>query len=148
MTNETLLVYCDGGARGNPGPAAAACVIEDRAGKKRVLCGKYLGEATNNQAEYAAVKLALGVIKRSYQTKRDVKLFLDSDLVVNQLNGFYRVKDPVLRQIAFEIREIESYLGEVYYQHVNREENSEADGLVNRVINLKRDFEQTLKTEK
>jgi ribonuclease HI len=148
MTNETLLAHCDGGARGNPGPAAAACVIDDRAEKKRFLCGKYLGKTTNNQAEYAAVKLALGVIKGNYQTKRDVKLFLDSTLVVNQLNGLYKVKDPTLRQIVFEIREIESHLGEIYYQHVKREENTEADDLVNRAINLRSDFQQTLKTEK
>ena len=54
-----LLVYCDGGARGNPGPGASGCVVKNSAGKRRLLCGKYLGSVTNNQAEYAAVSLAL-----------------------------------------------------------------------------------------
>ena len=143
-TENTLLVFCDGGARGNPGPAAAACVIEDRAGKKRYLCGKYLGEATNNQAEYAAVCLALEAIKESYQDKKETIFFLDSSLVVNQLAGLYKVKNSSLRDLIFKIRQLESYLGEVYYQYVSREENREADSLVNKVLNEGRDFHKIL----
>jgi len=145
MEKVILSSFCDGGSRGNPGPAAAACIIEDPAEKKRVLCGKYLGIATNNQAEYEAVKLALETITKNYHTKVDVKFFLDSDLVVNQLNGFYKVKNPILREIILKIRKLESLLGEVYYQHINREANSKADDLVNRTINLKRDFLQVIK---
>jgi ribonuclease HI len=143
-TRNNLVVFCDGGARGNPGPAAAACVVEDRAGKKRYLCGKYLGEATNNQAEYAAVDLALEVIKENYQDKQDVAFFLDSTLVANQLSGLYKVKNPSLRDLIFKIRQLESYLGEVYYQYVSREDNTEADGLVNRVLDKKKGFLEIL----
>jgi len=141
---EILLVFCDGGARGNPGPAAAACVIFDRAGKKRYLCGKYLGVTTNNQAEYAAVELALRVIKENYQDKRQINFHLDSKLVANQLGGLYKVKEPSLRNLLLKIRELESYRGEIYYQYVAREENKEADRLVNRVLDEKRDFSEIL----
>lgn len=143
-TRNNLVVFCDGGARGNPGPAAAACVVEDRAGKKRYLCGKYLGEATNNQAEYAAVDLALEVIKENYQDKQDAAFFLDSTLVANQLAGLYKVKNPSLRDLIFKIRQLESCLGEVYYQYVSREDNTEADGLVNRVLDKKKGFLEIL----
>lgn len=144
QTKDALLVFCDGGARGNPGPAAAACVITDRAGKKRYLCGKYLGVATNNQAEYAAVDLALGVIKENYQAKKKITLFLDSKLVANQLAGLYKVKNPSFRDLIFKIRQLESLQGEVYYQYVSREQNKEADMLVNKVLNEGRDFHKIL----
>jgi ribonuclease HI len=141
---EELVVFCDGGARGNPGPGAAGCVIKDEAGNPRFLCGKYLGVVTNNQAEYAAVKLALETAKKHFRTVRAIKFFLDSKLVVNQLAGFYKVKNPLLREVIFQIRQLESCFGEVYYQHVSREENSEADTLVNRVLDEERDFQQEL----
>jgi len=144
QTKDALLVFCDGGARGNPGPAAAACVITDRAGKKRYLCGKYLGEATNNQAEYAAVRLALGVIKENYQDKKEITFFLDSKLVANQLAGLYKVKNPALRDLNFKIRQLESSQGGVYYQYVSREQNKEADMLVNKVLDKRSDFHETL----
>ncbi|OGY24081.1 MAG: hypothetical protein A2172_00870 [Candidatus Woykebacteria bacterium RBG_13_40_15] len=141
--NRSLKVFCDGGARGNPGPGAAACIITDPAGKKRFLCGKYLSWATNNQAEYGAVRLALKVIKENYKKRVDVNFFLDSDLVVNQLSGLFKVKNAALRSILFEIRTMEVSLGKVYYKRVPREENEEADRLVNKVIDEKKDLRET-----
>jgi len=144
MRESELLIFCDGGARGNPGPGAAACVIKEPAGKTRFLCGKYLRETTNNQAEYQAAKLAWEILKAKYQGVKRVKFFLDSKLVVNQLNGLYKVKDPNLRELLFQIRQLESCFEEVYYQHIAREENAEADTLVNKTINLRHSFQQEL----
>jgi ribonuclease HI len=139
----SLTVYCDGGSRGNPGPAAAGAVVEDKAGKKRLLCGKYLGRATNNQAEYSAVKLALEIIKENYPTKQVVEVYLDSLLAAQQLNGLYKVKNPGLQGIIFEIRPLESQIGEVFYQHIKREKNVKADSLVNRALDQKSGFFET-----
>ena len=141
---KELFIFCDGGARGNPGPAAAACVFKDKAGNPRFLCGKYLGITTNNQAEYAAVKLALEVVKEQFHQTKCIKFFLDSKLVANQLAGLYKVKDASLREIFFQIRELESRLEEVYYQHVSRGENEEADRLVNKAIDQRKDFQQKI----
>lgn len=138
---EELVVFCDGGARGNPGPGAAGWVVKDEAGNPRFLCGKYLGVTTNNQAEYAAVKLALETIKKNFKMVKTIKFFLDSKLVVNQLSGIYKVKNPYLREVIFQIRQLESYFGEVYYQHVSREENNEADTLVNKILDEEHDFQ-------
>lgn len=137
---DVLVVHCDGGARGNPGPAAAACVIDDVARKVRYLCGKYLGRATNNQAEYEAVKLALEVIKENYPDPKDVDFYLDSLLVTEQLRGLFKIKNPKLRELFFEVRSLETSLGKVHYHYIKREKNLQADSLVNRSIDEKRSF--------
>ena len=142
-----LAVFCDGGARGNPGPGAAGCVIMDVAENTRLLCGKYLGTVTNNQAEYAAVQLALQTIRDSYKNREKINFFLDSKLVVNQLSGLYKVKNPDLRKIVFKIRQLESAFKQVYYQHIGREKNVEADSLVNKAIDEKRDFKIVVKKD-
>jgi ribonuclease HI len=139
---EDLVVHCDGGARGNPGPASAACVIEDNAEKVRFLCGKYLGVATNNQAEYEAVALALKKILSLRENKRTVRFYLDSELVVRQLSGEFRVKNTQLAEIFRRIKELEKSAGEVSYIHVPREENQEADRLVNSVLDSRADLDR------
>ena len=137
---ETLVVYCDGGARGNPGPGAAGCLIEDSAGKVRYFCGKYLGETTNNQAEYQAVKLALEVIKENYKSAKDINVYLDSLLAAQQLNGIFKVKNPKLKELFMEVRALEIGLGKIYYFHINREGNFEADRLANKSMDEKSIF--------
>lgn len=137
-----LLVYCDGGARGNPGPGASGCVVNNSAGKRRLLCGKYLGSVTNNQAEYEAVSLALEKIKKHFGTTTRIQFFLDSTLVTNQLSGLFKVKNPNLRDQVLKIRGLEASFNEVYYQHIARSENFEADALVNKAIDEKSDFEK------
>jgi ribonuclease HI len=139
---KRLEVFCDGGARGNPGLGGAACVIRDPAGKKRFLCGKYLGWTTNNKAEYEAVKLALQVIADSFEGQVDIDFFLDSNLVASQLSGLFKVKNSALRDIVFEIRTLEVSFGKVYYRHVPRADNAQADKLVNKVIDGKKDFRE------
>ena len=139
-SKETLIVYCDGGARGNPGPGAAGCLIEDLAGKVRYFCGKYLGEITNNQAEYQAVKLALEVIIENYKSAKDINVYLDSLLATQQLNGIFKVKNPKLKELFMEVRALEAGLGEIYYFHINRERNFEADRLANRSMDERSTF--------
>lgn len=143
---EQLTVFCDGGARGNPGPAGSGCVIETSAGKRRFLCGKYLGETTNNVAEYTAVKLALETAKTHFEKGTRVDFFLDSELVVRQLNGDYRVKNPTLQEKAQEIKSLFGHFGKITFTHVPRAKNAVADSLVNKTIDLRSDFLEILES--
>lgn len=137
-----LLVHTDGGARGNPGPAAAAFVVYDEAGNLRAKRGKYLGRATNNEAEYQAAIEALewlihdkDEILRQAQDDVTVSFFLDSNLVVNQLNGLFKVKEGRLRLLLLKIRELESQIPvAVTYSYVPREQNGLADAVVNETL--------------
>lgn len=126
-----LSIYCDGGARGNPGPAAAAFVVyaADNLREKR---GKFLGKTTNNVAEYSAVVMALKWLKGN---PAEANFFLDSNLVVNQLNGFFKIKDSRLREFLVKVRELESQVGlPLTYSYVPRAQNAVADALVNETL--------------
>lgn len=130
-------VYTDGGARGNPGPAAIGVFIVH--GKNAVLAriGKKIGHATNNVAEYTAVIEGLAWIAKNIDKLSidRINFFLDSQLVVSQLNGIYKIKNSVLRELLFSIREKEASLGSVIsYTHIRREKNKEADRLVNMAL--------------
>jgi len=134
--NQTLIIYCDGGARGNPGPAAYGFVITDEKGSKIYEEGKAIGVATNNIAEYSAVVAALKhVFEHMSHVKghlSNVQFFLDSQLVTEQLSGRWKIKNENLRNLYFTIRELEQKIGaKVSYQHVFREQNTEADRMVN-----------------
>jgi|SRR3989344_2808047 len=134
--NPQLSVYCDGGARGNPGPAASAFVVLDSAGQLVHEQGFFLGTATNNQAEYQAVLEALRWLA-SYQPAQDhhliVNFYLDSQLVVNQINGFWKIKDSILRQKVSEVKKLieNCKLEIVNFVYIPRIRNSRADLLVN-----------------
>jgi len=128
--------FCDGGARGNPGPAAAGCLLEhDVPGgwQEVARLREYLGRATNNQAEYRAVLLALNYFKTNQVKLKSssVELILDSELVVRQLNGSYRVKHPDLKPLVWQVRELVVQLGNVRFLNVSRAKNKIADQLVN-----------------
>lgn len=134
-----LRIYCDGGARGNPGPAAAAFLVTGLAETESY--GFYLGETTNNVAEYAAVLAAWQWLKRKYQKKELENLscdfYLDSELVVKQLNREYKIKDPKLRLLYQKIGQIARGLPVAAgYKFINREQNQLADRLVNEVFYL------------
>lgn len=134
---QNIKIFTDGGSRGNPGKAASGAVIEGIAGKERLICGKYLGETTNNVAEYSAVELAYETLLKdsSVEPKEtSLKLFTDSLLVAKQLSGEYRVKNPSLAEIIKKIRVFETKFALVSYQHIPREENYLADREVNRVL--------------
>lgn len=136
-----IKIFTDGGARGNPGPAACAFVVFDAAGNLREKRGKYLGRATNNEAEYQGVIEALDYLSGlSYLSDLSVKFFLDSELIVNQINGLWKVKEPRLRGLLLRVRETEAILIKHFpsltlaYFAIPRAQNQEADALVNEVL--------------
>jgi len=131
-------VYCDGGARGNPGPAGIGFVVLDSNGNTLVKAAKFIGEATNNVAEYWAVVEALKWFQKKQLKGLRIKFFLDSMLLVNQLNGFFKIKNAKLRNLVVKVRQLENLVGAaVSYHFVPREENKIADGLVNQIIDKK-----------
>lgn len=137
----TIEIYCDGGARRNPGPAAAAFIAiakqpDNKAQSEITLkkVWKYLGPATNNQAEYQAVLLALDwlVAFSGLKTAALIQFFLDSTLVVNQLNGLFKIKNPGLRSLLLKARELEAQIQTpLEYHYIPRSQNTQADALVN-----------------
>jgi ribonuclease HI len=130
---QQLVLRTDGASRGNPGPAAAGVIIELPDGTVVARGGHYLGEITNNQAEYHALMYGLKAIAR-YQPSA-VEVFLDSDLLVNQLNGRYQVRDAGLRPLYEEARRLAQALPSVRFSHVPRALNHLADAEANRALN-------------
>ena len=132
-----FLIHTDGGARGNPGPAAAGVVIEgDPVGHKEF--GEYLGEITNNEAEYRAVILALKKLKHliggGKAKESSVEFHVDSELLERQLNGDYKIKDEKIKNFFLEIWNLKTDFGEVVFKHIPREENADADMVVNQIL--------------
>jgi len=125
-----LIINTDGGARGNPGPAGIGVVISNETGKVLEKHAKYLGETTNNQAEYRAV--ILGLQRAVALGATSVEVRADSELLIRQVNGEYRVKNPDLAQRFLELKNLETRLGgKVNYRHIRREQNKRADKLSN-----------------
>lgn len=133
-----IIVYTDGGARGNPGPAAIGVVIKDASGRVIKSYGEAIGEATNNEAEYRAVIFALAKLKALVGKKQTPGLLtevnLDSELVVKQLNGEYKIEEERLFPLFIKIWNLKMDFGEVRFRHVPREKNKEADRLVNEAL--------------
>jgi ribonuclease HI len=129
-----LRLYTDGGARGNPGPAGIGGVIYNEEGRVVVEVSEYIGETTNNQAEYRALLATLGRAQALGAT--EVDCFLDSQLVVKQMNREYKIKDTGLAALAVKIHSLTVQIGRVRFHHVPREKNAVADRLVNRAIDL------------
>jgi len=127
-----LITFTDGGARGNPGPAASGMVIKDATGKTLVAFGEYLGTQTNNYAEYTALLLALKKAKELGAT--EVDCVLDSELVVKQMKGEYKVKEPTLQKLFVQVYNLASQFKKVTYRHTFRHNNKEADAEVNKVL--------------
>jgi ribonuclease HI len=136
---KNLYVFTDGGARGNPGPAAVGFVVKDEKGRVLIEQGKFIGWATNNIAEYRAVIEALRWIKENFKYKiSNIKFFLDSNLVVNQLNGLFKIKNKKLRNLIIETRKLEQGIGgNVFYNFIRRGKNRKADFLVCSELRLK-----------
>ena len=129
-------VYTDGAARGNPGPAAFAYVINLEDGRV-VKDASLIGHATNNVAEYSALVHALE--RAAGLGVSDLTVKSDSELLVKQMKGIYRVSNPVLAQLHAEARNLAARFGNVKFQHVRREENSEADELCNKALDAETD---------
>lgn len=135
---KKIIMYSDGGARGNPGPAGAGVYIEDGDGKIIKKIAKFLGKRTNNWAEYEAVVLGLHALKREFgELLRivHVELRMDSELVVRQLTGIYKVKNP---DLCLQYKKIDalrrSDFPNLTIVHVRREKNKEADALANEAM--------------
>jgi len=131
-TLTDAVIYSDGGSRGNPGPSAAGFVVMSKEGE--VVCegGAFLDHTTNNVAEYEAVYL--GLEKAQELGVRRIDFRLDSQLVANQMNGLYKVKNVDLRPIHDRIVELAGQFEKVTYTHVLREYNQLADGVVNKIL--------------
>jgi ribonuclease HI len=129
---DRLLVWVDGAARGNPGPAACAAILKDATGEVLLRRGRRLGQRTNNEAEYEGVLLALELAHRL--GARELQVHMDSELVARQLEGRYRVKAPHLIPLYRRVREWVARFDSVRWVHVPREENREADRIVNDVL--------------
>lgn len=130
----TLHLFTDGGSRGNPGQAAIACILEDPT-QGRILKEHYecIGIATNNVAEYKALIEGLKIVRRFHPNT--LTCFLDSELLVKQLNGEYRVKMVALQPLFDTIRTLARSFPHVSFHHIPREDNYRADALVNRALN-------------
>jgi ribonuclease HI len=128
-------LYTDGASRGNPGPAGAGAVIINANGHIVAKVGKYLGETTNNVAEYTG--LILGLKRARAMGLRELEVFADSELVVRQLNGEYQVKADNLRPLFDEVRTLLKGFSEIEIRHIPREENTQADEMSNRAIDLR-----------
>lgn len=129
---DKVILYTDGGARGNPGPAALGFVLKAPSGEILVERGKYLGETTNNVAEYSALVEGLSTAL-DYTTGR-IEILMDSELIVKQMTGLYKIKQPHLQVIATEVKKFLNKFESYSFQHVLREFNKEADKQVNLAI--------------
>ena len=131
MEEQQLIIYVDGASRGNPGPAGVGAILTDEEGLYQEYL-EYIGEATNNVAEYRALLLALQKAQLLYP--RTVKVFSDSELLVKQLRGEYQVKNPRLLQLYRKVRTFLSSFSSFQIEHVKRERNWRADELANLAI--------------
>lgn len=135
---NTLNVFTDGGARGNPGPAAIGVYIVDGNNKKIAGFGKTIGITTNNIAEYKAVIEALDWIienKKFLSENAKINFFLDSKLVCSQIIGIFKVKNSGLKDLLLDVRDREGQIClSMYYRQIPREKNTQADRLVNEAL--------------
>ena len=138
QSREKLVIYTDGGSRGNPGPAAIGVVISDSRGRTLKSYGKTLGRKTNNEAEYEAVLFALTKARALYGKERigvmPVEVRMDSELVVRQLNGEYKIEEERLWPLFVKIWNARLDFGDLTFRHVRREDNRAADRLVNQAL--------------
>lgn len=132
-----IIAYCDGGSRNNPGPAAIGVVII--AGKeKRKEYDEFIGQASNNEAEYQAVIFALKKIKQLWGKEKsknsEIEIRGDSELLMKQINGEYKIKEKNLQPLFLEIWNLKLDFGKIKFIQIPREENKEADFLVNQAL--------------
>jgi ribonuclease HI len=132
LSHKRWTLFADGGARGNPGPAGAGAYLEDETGKPAARIYKYLGETTNNVAEYSALYFGLKEALRQKVPKLLIRM--DSQLVVRQIQGSYRVKEPHLVKLYEKVMELLEQIPAYEIEHIPREKNKEADRLSNVAI--------------
>jgi ribonuclease HI len=127
-----LMIYADGAARGNPGPAGIGVVIEDERGRVLKELSQFVGQKTNNQAEYIA--LIQGLEAAAEYQANAVQVRLDSELLVRQLRGEYKVKSPLLKPLRNKVQKLLAKYKVVGIEHIERQYNRAADRLANRAI--------------
>lgn len=138
FVHQYLISYTDGGARGNPGPAGIGVVLQNKDGETIGEWSEFLGIATNNQAEYKALLLAL---KQAVALGAiELECRLDSELVVKQLKGEYKVKHPDLKPLFEQAKSLISQIKNVSFKHIPRELNKQADRLANQAMDQGGDF--------
>lgn len=135
---EKLIIYTDGGSRGNPGPAAIGVVFTDGRGRPAKRYGKPIGVKTNNEAEYEAVLFALqkarALLGKEKIKAMDIEVRMDSELVCRQLNAEYKIEEEHLWPFFMKIWNTRLDFGRLSFRHVPREQNREADRLVNEAL--------------
>ena len=132
MKNKKLIIYTDGGARNNPGPAGIGAVLMSEDEKAIARISEYIGNTTNNQAEYRAV---IAAIKKAKELgAEELNFYLDSELVVKQLNREYKVKDKDLALLFVQIYNISLSFKKITFNYIPREMNEEADRLANEAM--------------
>ena len=129
---RSVTIHSDGGARGNPGPAAIGIVLEDRDSGTRIEHGEVIGVTTNNQAEYRA--LLWGLKKAAALGAKDVQCFLDSELVVKQMRREYRVRDAAIGEVFMKVWNVATEFRSISFHHIPRSKNKAADALVNSAL--------------
>ena len=135
---EKIIIYTDGGSRGNPGPAGMGVVIANEKGKMVKEYSGFLGVKTNNEAEYEAVIFGLKKIKALLGKEKikntEIEFRLDSELVARQLEGFYKIENEKLAPLFLKIWNLKIDFGRIYFKHIPREQNMEADRLANEAM--------------
>ncbi len=129
---KLLVINTDGGARGNPGPAGIGLVIKDDKGELLYSHGAYIGETTNNVAEYSALIKALEESVNLGGTS--LRIQMDSELIVKQMQGIYKIKQPALQELAAKVIALLKKFDSYTFVHVRREFNKEADAMVNQAL--------------
>jgi len=133
MSKQTACLYTDGASRGNPGKAGAGIVLSDPQNNILIQSKKFLGNCTNNEAEYRA--LILGLQEALNLKYRELEIFLDSELVVRQMEGLYKIKNANLARFAAETKKLLTHFDRYSFKHIPRHLNAAADRLANEAIN-------------
>ncbi|OGZ31761.1 MAG: hypothetical protein A3H02_01705 [Candidatus Niyogibacteria bacterium RIFCSPLOWO2_12_FULL_41_13] len=134
----TIIIYCDGGSLGNPGPAAIGAVIKDKKENLLKKYGKEIGVKTNNQAEYEAIIFGLKKAKQIFGGEKIKKMTIeirsDSELIINQLNGKFKIKEKDLIPLFIEIWNLKTALGNVVFKQIPREQSEEAHNALSEAL--------------
>jgi ribonuclease HI len=137
---KKIIIYIDGGSRNNPGPAAIGVVFCNEKSQEIKKYSEYIGEATNNQAEYRALIFALEKFKQVFGNKlaktSEIELMSDSELIINQLNGNYKILDSKIQPLFLKAWNLKLDFKKVKFRLISREKNKSADSLVNEALNL------------
>ncbi|MBU4481294.1 ribonuclease HI family protein [Patescibacteria group bacterium] len=136
---KKIIIYTDGGSRGNPGPSAIGVIFYNELGQEIKNYSQYIGEATNNEAEYNALIFGLEKFKQLFGKKlahvSEIEIRSDSELIIKQLNGEYKVLEPKIQTLFLRAWNLKLDFKKVKFRFISREKNKEADRLVNEALN-------------